>query len=105
MTDPLSISAGVAGLLTTADLIFHRTLRYVQAIKGAGGEIAALSSELADLFGVLKNLETVAAESEQLNQGDSIAQWHHIAAYQLKWPFTKSATMELIAEIERHKST
>lgn len=133
MTDPLSISAGIAGLLTTADLVFRRTLHYVQAVKGAGGEISALSREVADLFGVLKNLETVAAESAQLNQGDSVAQWHHVAACQhtlekvalilkkqdptgdirlpestmrrLKWPFTKPATLELIAEIERHKST
>ena len=64
MADPLSISASIAGLITIADSVFHRTFKYVKAVKEAPKEIAALSPELGILYGILNSLHLIAYQFE-----------------------------------------
>ena len=133
MTDPLSISASISGLVTLADIVFGRIYEYVKAVKKAPKEIAALSAEIGALYGVLSNLHLVSRQLEH-DHSDSTTRIHHIhSCYQtldhvksildrdenssshgerleslkrrLRWPFTSSEFKELIAEIERHKTT
>lgn len=133
MSDPLSISASVAGLITTADIVFRRIYKYAKAVKGAQNEIAVLSSEVTSLFGVLHSLHLVICQLEG-QTFESTARTHHIyschqtlekiktilekhdpssaseqpvesAKRKLRWPFSTSETKNLIAEVERHKTT
>lgn len=133
MTDPLSVSASISGLVTLADIVFRRTYKYVKAIKKASKEISALSAEIGALYGILSNLQLVSRQLED-ETFESTTRIHHIySCYQtlehvksildrddtsslhdqrletlkrkLRWPFTSSEVKDLIAEIERHKTT
>lgn len=133
MGDPISVSASIAGLITTADIVFRRTFKYIKAVKGAQEEIAALSSEITGLFGILNGLHLVARQLEG-EAFESTSRTHHIYSCQqtlekikslleesdpsllhdqpvrsvkrkLRWPFSASETRDLVAEVERHKST
>ena len=132
MTDPLSISAGIAGLITLADSIFRRTFNYIKSVKEAPKEIAALSSEIGALYGILNHVSLIACQLER-GTFDSAIQIHYIrSCYQtfekvktmldkydtlnsdrrsvdamkrrLTWPFTITEAKSLIAEVERHKA-
>ena len=133
MTDPLSISASISGLITLADIVFHRTYKYVKAIKKGPKEISALSAEIGSLYGILSRLQQVSRQLED-EAFDTITRIHHVySCYQtleqvksildrddtsslhaqrletvrrkLRWPFTSSEVKNLIADIERHKAT
>ena len=133
MADPLSVTASISGLLTLGDIVFRRTYKYVKAVKKAPKEISVLSAEIGALYGVLSNLHLVSCQLEH-EQADSTARMHHIhSCYQtlervksildrddtsllrdekidtlkkrLRWPFKALEVKELIAEIERHKTT
>ena len=133
MTDPLSVSASISGLVTLADIVFRRTYKYVKAVKKAPKEISALSAEIGALYGVLSNLQLLSRQLED-EKFESTTRIHHIhSCYQtlehvksildrddttslhdqrletlkrkLRWPFTSSEVKDLIAEIERHKTT
>lgn len=133
MADPLSISAGIAGLATLADLVFCRTYKYVQATRRASTDISTLTIEIGALYGILSNLKLV---SDQLQDETvhSTAQVHHIESCyrtleevrtildrdrtsslqnqplevlkrKLHWPLTSCEVKKLTAEFERHKTT
>ena len=133
MTDPLSVSASISGLVTLADIVFHRTYKYVKAVKKAPQEISALSAEINSLYGVLRSLQLVARQLED-ETFDTSTRIHHVQSCfktlehvssildkdktsslhdqpletlkrKLRWPFTSSEVKDLIAEIERHKAT
>lgn len=133
MTDPLSVSASIAGLVTLADVVFGRTYKYVKAVKKAPKEISALSNQIGALYGILSNLHLVSLQLEH-ERADSTTRIHHInSCYQtlehvksildkddtssthderletlkrrLRWPFSSPEVKDLIAEIERHKTT
>ena len=133
MSDPLSISASVAGVITTADIVFRRIYEYAKAVKGAQKEIAALSLEVTSLFGVLHSLHLVICQLEG-QTFEPTARTHHIyschqtlekiktilekhdpssaseqpvksAKRKLQWPFSAPETKHLITEVERHKTT
>ena len=133
MTDPLSVSASIAGLVTLADIVFRRTYQYVKAVKRASKEISALSAEIGALYGILTNLRLVSRQLED-ETFESTTRIHHIHSChqtlervksildrddtsslhdqrletlkrKLRWPFTSSEVKDLIAEIERHKTT
>ena len=132
MTDPFSISAGIAGLITLADTVFRRTFNYIKSVKEAPKEIAALSSEIGALYGILHRVHLIAYQLEA-ERFDSAIQKHYIdSCYltlekvkkmldiyetlntdrrsvdamkrRLKWPFTVPEAKSLIGEIERHKA-
>ena len=133
MSDPLSISASIAGLASLADLVYGRIYKYVKAVKTAKKEIAALSSEIGALYGILSRLRVI---SEQLE--DDASEWttrpYHLHSCnetlkrvksildkddtttvenqpfqtvkrKLRWPFSSSEVKEMITQIDRHKAT
>ena len=77
MTDPLSISASISGLVTLADIVFGRIHKYVKAVKKAPKEIAALSAEIGALYEVLSNLYLVSRQLEH-EQAESITRIYYI---------------------------
>ena len=130
MTDPLSISASIAGLLNLTDMIFQRTYGYFKAVKRAPKEISALSNEIGALYGVLSNLYLVCRQLEH-EQAGSTTRIHHIhSCYQtlehiesildrdkgsslrgepleslkrnLKWPFRSSEKLQKSSVIKQH---
>lgn len=133
MTDPLSISASIAGLVTLADVVFSRTYRYVRAVKKASNEISALSSELGALYGVLcsvrsvsiqledeafepttrvqniyscqKTLEDVKGMLDRDKSSFSDDEPWETMKRKLRWPFKTSEVKSLMSDIERHKTT
>ena len=133
MADPLSVCASVAGLITIADLVFQRTFKYVKGVRAAPKTIARLSSEIGGLHGILHSVHLLLSQLEQEPFISAIGPFHiasceqtlqkiktildkhettsdHVNKMQalknsLKWPFSVAETEELIAEIERHKST
>ena len=133
MADPLSISASIAGLIALADSVFRRTFNYIKSVKEAPKEVAALSSEIGALYGILNHVHLIACQLEG-ETFDSAIQVHYIhSCYQtfekvrtmldkydtlnghrhsvdamkrrLTWPFTVPEAKSLIAEVERHKAT
>ena len=133
MTDPLSVSASISGLITLADIVFRRTYKYVKAVKKAPKEISALSTEIGSLYGILSSLQLVSRQLEG-ETFDTSTRIHHVQSCfetlqhvrsildkddtsslndqrletfkrKLRWPFTSSEVKDLIAEIERHKAT
>ncbi|KAL1631207.1 hypothetical protein SLS56_004454 [Neofusicoccum ribis] len=133
--DPLSISASIAGLVTLADVVFIRTFKYVQSVKGAEKEISSLANELQSLSGVLHSLHLrigqldnytnthnasfrpqlidsclrllikVRDKLEKHNPGAQGQEMTDSSMRRLKWPFSVANTKELITDIERHKGT
>lgn len=133
MADPLSISASIAGLISLADIVFVRTYKYVRAVGKASKEISAFAAELRALYGILSSLRLVSCQLDG-ESFDTTTQVHHVhSCFQtleeirkilerddasslddqpikklrkkLRWPFSSSEVKELVAEIERHKTT
>lgn len=82
--DPLSVSASVASLIGITDTVARRLYKYVRAVKGIEKEIAALSMEITNLYGVLNSLHLVAdrleTEASALSLQDRAMQIEHIHA-------------------------
>lgn len=133
MTDPLSVSASISGLITLADIVFRQIYKYIKAVKKAPKEISALSTEIGSLYGILNSLQLVSRQLED-ETFDTSTRIHHVQSCfetlehvrsildkddtsslhdqrletlrrKLRWPFTSSEVKDLIAEIERHKAT
>ena len=133
MAEPLSISASITGLVAIADTVFGRTFKYIKSVKEAPKEIAALSSEIGALYGILSHLHLMACQFEgktietaiqvqhihsccqtlgkvktRLDKYDILnTKRHSVDAMRRKltWPFTVSEAKSLITEVERHKAT
>lgn len=131
MSDPLSVSASIAGLVTITDAVFCRAFKYVKAVKGASNEVANLASAIGSLSGILHNLHLLACQLEG-ETFDTTIQTHHLhSCYQtvekvrkildkfdvsstahgldtmkrLRWPFSVPEAKNLTSEVERHKTT
>lgn len=74
MGDPVSFSASIAGLVTLADILFTRTLKYIKLARGAREDIKALSAGLKNLSEALHTLShhtsLLDAEDETPDQPD-----------------------------------
>ena len=135
MTDPLSISASIAGLVTLADVVFGRVYKYGKSVKSASKDMAALSTEIGALYGILSNLRLLTEQLDSDAYESSTTKMHHVHAcyvtlekikevlargddgpstqgrnrHTLKqkvfWPLKTSEVKGLIAEVEKHKST
>ncbi|KAI9705242.1 MAG: hypothetical protein M1820_005240 [Bogoriella megaspora] len=133
MTEILSVTASIAGILSLADLVVENLIRYARQVKSARKDISALLQEAASLSGVLKALSLLAKQLENDRQVDSAVQTHHItscatvllrlqdllnakdadsaknplvaAKRMLLWPLSKSEADNICKELERHKST
>ncbi|KAE8862439.1 hypothetical protein PTNB29_05001 [Pyrenophora teres f. teres] len=62
--DPLSIASSIAGLLSLGDTIFRKLYHYVKDVKSAEKEVLTLKNEIAELNGVLHNVQLIAEDLE-----------------------------------------
>ncbi|KAF4872666.1 Vegetative incompatibility protein HET-E-1 [Colletotrichum siamense] len=64
MADPLSIAASIAGLISLADVVFTRLIKYKKSIKDAEKELGDLAKEVNLLGGALNSLARLARALE-----------------------------------------
>jgi hypothetical protein len=131
--DPLSITSGVAGLITLTDVVISRTYNTIIKCKNASEDSCRLLREVQSLLGILQSVSTlerklgatavrsqipgreVAACQKTLQalrdkrekadpREDGITMLQK-AKRTLKWPINASNMDELLTELERHKST
>ncbi|KAM0306796.1 hypothetical protein ACHAPM_001369 [Fusarium culmorum] len=62
MSDPLSLAASIAGLISLADVTFKYTYKFVRAAKDAKTDVSALADEINNLGSVLRVLEALASD-------------------------------------------
>lgn len=134
MSDPLSLAASIAGLISLADVTFKYTYKFVGAAKDAKTDVSALADEINNLGSVLRVLEALASDMEaEGDQFDPTLRNHYLnhcfkalsriemktkkaierfvrskvdcIYQQLKWPFSSSETNSLLDELSRHKET
>lgn len=65
MSDPLSVAASVAGLISLADVITRTTFKYIKEAKGAAKEIQRLLEETTDLYGTLNKLGLIVSRYQE----------------------------------------
>ena len=123
MVDPLSIAASIAGLISLADVVFDRLIKYSKSAKNANEEIRALANEVNLLIGALSSLERLAKGFRD-EPFDRAFRMDHIDACQtllqslrekvpkpdandlknrLTWPFKSSFVKEKLEELTRHQ--
>ncbi|GJD00104.1 ankyrin repeat protein [Colletotrichum higginsianum] len=125
MSDPLSISASIAGLITLADVIFIRLVKYGRSVKGAEKEIQDLTKEINLLSGILYSLSRLA-KALDYELFDRNLRMHHVEACngilaeietklnkmdkdsvkdRLMWPFSNRRIKEWLEELSTHKQS
>lgn len=134
MADPLSLAASLAGLVSLADTVFRHVYRYVRGCMDAKEEITKIAQELQSFTGILRGVQALAQSLEEEGDTyDPSIRVHHVyyceqtlnkihermkraaqkmekgkskggLVQQLKWPFSKSETKEVLEELERHKT-
>ncbi|KAF4990936.1 hypothetical protein FDECE_14196 [Fusarium decemcellulare] len=135
MSDPLSVAASIAGLISLTDTVFRYVFKYARAAVCAQKEIESLSAEINGLSAVLRNLHALASELEAEGQSfEPTLRVHHLTHCQktfetikrrlkkasdsfdnrsrleetycrLKWLFSSSETKDLLGDISRYKET
>ena len=134
MTDPFSISASIAGLITLADIVFCRICTYAKAVKNASKDVLTLRSEVDELYVILTKLRLLSIRLEENKVFEAAFRTHHVHSChdilekirqvleksetaslkgrrlqsfkrKLQWPFKSSEVELFISEIERHKQT
>lgn len=129
--DPLSITSGVVGLVSLADLVVRRLVTYVCEVKDAEANIAALLAETSNVLGILRTLdllvnhysngEAPCVQTEYmyachstldrlrlcLKEVDPSTERGslNVLKKKLRWPMSRPSTDGFIQELERHKST
>lgn len=134
MADPLSLAASLAGLVSLADTVFRYVYKYVRGAMAAKEEITKIAQELQSFTGILRGVQVLAQSLEEEGDTyDPSIRVHHVyyceqtlnkihdrmkraaqkmekgrskggLVQQLKWPFSKSETQEVLEELERHKA-
>ncbi|TVY46775.1 Vegetative incompatibility protein [Lachnellula occidentalis] len=132
MAEVLGVAASVAGLISLADIVVGRGYKFLKAIKNAEKTVKSLVHEVNVLSGVLHGLSNtiqLLEEDEGSAAFDPTTQVHYIeACYQtllqiqssfeaalpssplsigqkIRWPLKQPETKELLADVQRHKST
>ncbi|KAI8242507.1 Vegetative incompatibility protein HET-E-1 [Colletotrichum sp. SAR 10_99] len=77
MADPLSIAASIAGLISLADIVFTRLIKYKKSVKDAEKELGDLAKEVNLLGGALNSLARLARALEA-GSFDSNLRMHNI---------------------------
>lgn len=70
--DPLSVSASIAGLLNTDDVVVRRLYKYIKAVRAAEKEISTLPMEIINLYGILSSLQLVASRFKNADSEPSL---------------------------------
>ncbi|KAK6712945.1 hypothetical protein SNK05_007394 [Fusarium graminearum] len=113
MSDPLSLAASIAGVISLADVTFKYTYKFVRAAKDTKTDVSALADEINNLGSVLRVLEALASDMEaEGDQFDPTLRNHYLnhcfktlSRIEMK---TKKATerfVRLLDELSRHKET
>jgi hypothetical protein len=98
MAEPLSISASIAGILTLADAVFCRLLKYSRAVKDAAGQAKAWADEVNDFGGIIDRLVRLTRALEAQGEAfDSTLRMHHIEGCRR----VLSSVNDLLAKAER----
>lgn len=126
MADPLSIAASIAGLISLADVVFIRLVKFGRSVKNAEKEIQDLSKEINLLGGALNSLARLVRALED-GHFDTNLRMHNIedcsdtlkdmekrlqklekssslTKQKLMWPFTKDRVQEWLEELSQHKA-
>ncbi|KAJ5003502.1 hypothetical protein K4K48_011684 [Colletotrichum sp. SAR 10_66] len=133
MSDPLSIAASVAGIVSLSAAVFQQVTKFAKEVKHAEKHVKELASQTRNLSGVLQNLALLASSLE--DQGSATTfRAHHLYACSntlykieerlkkaeediqtgnkakavlrsLRWPFSADETKSLIADLATHRST
>ena len=126
--DPLSITASITALLQLTSTV----IQYVNGVKGAAEDRRKVSSELAGVKSILRNLQDEADRDEQDDQWSSICESLNTPGGPLEqlrkalerlssklapsatglkkigkaisWPFQKEEVKEILSSIERQKA-
>ncbi|PVH78378.1 hypothetical protein DL98DRAFT_462378 [Cadophora sp. DSE1049] len=129
MAEALGVAASVAGLITIADIVVRRGYDFIKLVAEARETVEKVICEVNWLFGMLHSLQNVATRLEgdaqtldptmQIKwiepchqtlskiQGllqKAMAGGSMTRMEKIKWPLRQSATLELLKDIERHKS-
>jgi Cdc6-like AAA superfamily ATPase len=79
MADPLSIAASIAGILSLADTVVTRLIKYAKSVKGAGDEAKAWANEVNDFGGTIDRLARLTRALEAQGEAfDHTMRMHHI---------------------------
>ncbi|KAJ4004849.1 hypothetical protein NW766_011583 [Fusarium irregulare] len=133
MSDPLSMTASIAGLAALTAQVFKTMIDYGKAVKDARMDVGILTTELRTLSGMLMNLSLLATSLEASTSSNNFFsdfQLDHLkrtiknldvelakkrsnfeankfksVVQKLKWPFSKDDMMKLVEEIRAHKAT
>lgn len=68
MSDPLSVAAGVVGVLTAAAQISSRLVRFARTVKAAPEQARVVATEVSDLSGILSHLQSFLLGHEHSHQ-------------------------------------
>ena len=79
MTDPFSVPASIAGLVSLADLVFSKAYRYTKDVRGASDEVKNLVQSIGALSGILHNLLLIAHQVKG-EASDPTIQVDHISS-------------------------
>ncbi|KAK0113911.1 hypothetical protein ONS96_014761 [Cadophora gregata f. sp. sojae] len=127
----MEVVFGVPGLISLADIIVGRTIRYSLEVKHAEASIVAFLDETKSLLGILKQIEHtsklylehdlvidasvgehIVACSQLLTEIRDQLQKGELRRSPLKkikrdilWPFKSSKTKELVERLERSKNS
>lgn len=131
MTDPLSVAASVAGLISLAGAVLGKCYAYTSGVVNAPNEAKRLTDEVTNLAGVLATVQDITSHSEHDADAKDITNalqscettllelesLLNSRSYQSRiprtqrtfnrilWPLTKTKTSELVAQIHTQKST
>jgi hypothetical protein len=127
MSDPLSISASVAGLLGLMIQVADSTYKYVSSVRGASVSISSLLEELRALKTVLVKLDDITHDNDYKG-GDSVVlslldidacrvelerlkiklegslgtNFKAKAIQRMIWPFLKDTTVGIVQKLHRY---
>lgn len=129
--DGLSVTSGIVGLVSLADMVVRRLVIYVCEVRDAEADIAALLAETSNVLGVLRTLDLCVKHYSHEEVPYMQTQYMHachstlnrlrlclkdadpstergslnVLKKKLRWPMSKPSTEGFIQELERHKLT
>ena len=129
MTDPLSVTAGIAGITAVVSKILSISYRYGIAVKDAPADLSALVQELSSLSSVLGALHGIVSGNFEAQMGNQLQTsdltsplkecevilnpvLHDLKSHmaptitlrtRLKWPLKSANTFKVIDRLERQK--
>ena len=133
MATGLDVAAGIAGLITLADVVINRTYKTIKLCRNAGKDSQRLLKETQSLLGILSGLRSLADEAskggldthvpaeEVLNCQRTLTKVRDKLAKAdpdesgistarkwqriVKWPISSEETANILSELDRYKIT